>query len=212
MTSAPAAGPTAPRANSSSIRATWTTHTAAFILAALLALFLHECAHWLTGVNAAITAAAGPVFSLVFGLALLALLPRPAAPGIGHLLWLWTAFASLQEAVTYLIITPFGAGDTAIVVERLDLPRWCAFVACGVGIAGMILVARRFAPHVARLAGPEIGRIRATAFVPWIIGSVVLAALNLLQLSVSELTVTTGGADCGNGQQRLSRGVRAHVD
>lgn len=203
------AAPTSPTVGYWSVVA---NHTCGVVLGALLMILLHECAHWLTGfalgdrstlysfgvdqsatgVHGGITAAAGPLFSFVLGLIMVHVRPLKARGGLGELLWMWLAFISLQEAVTYLVLTPMGAGDTAIIMKAFALPSWVSFVACAIGVAGMFWVARLFAPEVAALAGSDPAQLRAVAFWPWAFGSLLLIAHALLQLSLATMTLTTG--------------------
>src|SRR5699024_12070353 len=64
-----------------------------------------------------------------------------------HLVWLWFAFASVQEGIAYLCLTPFGAGDTGQASQLLGLPVALQLVALALGVGGMFLNARAFAPR-----------------------------------------------------------------
>lgn len=188
-------------------------NTAALVLGVQVMILLHEMAHWFTGAalgqrsvmyqfgvdqsggpgaTTAAIALAGPVFSLVLGLVLRQLNPIRAVVGPLRLLWMWLAYTSLQEGVTYFVITPFGAGDTALALEALDLPQWLGFPVMAVGIAGMIWVARLFARDLARLAGANVNQLRAIAMWPWIIATVINMVLALVQLNLAPVTLGTG--------------------
>lgn len=85
------------------------------------------------------TAAAGPLFSLVSG-ALVWVLARKLR-GAAFQMAFWFYIASLQNAAGYLVITPFGVGDTAVVVDRWGVPSWGQFVLAGLGVVMMFVLA-----------------------------------------------------------------------
>lgn len=203
---------TSPTATSqtSSHRAALFATVIAMLLGSGITVLLHEGAHWVTGAalghpsrlyaafvthdgtpsptDVALMALAGPAFSLVLGLVMTFWLPlrRPGGVrGLGHLLWVWIGFTSLQEAVTYLVITPFGVGDTAVAVEALGGGAVAALVMMAVGIAGMFWQARRFAVHLRRWAGDDLGLARSYAWYPWLIaaGWSVVVQLAMLPLT-----------------------------
>ncbi len=145
-------------------------------------------------VQMGIMAISAPVFSLVSGAIMAAWTPLRRRGGFGHLLWLWFAFTSLMEGVGYLVITPFGAGDTAMAVESFGWPIWVAFVMCGLGVALQFGTAWAFAPHVGRHAGTETARRYAFTLWPWIVASVVNVALSLLYLSLAASDPGEGAA------------------
>lgn len=188
-------------------------NTVALVLGGMIMVFLHESAHWVsgaltghrslmysfgvdqgtaTGGDAAITAMAGPVFSLALGYLMSVVQPLRGRANFAHLLWVWVAFTSMTEGVAYLVITPFGAGDTAFTMKALQLPIWVAFVACAIGVAGMLWVTRRFAPVAREIAGPTITRIRATTIWPWLFAALSNMVLSVVSMSIANLKATLG--------------------
>ncbi|GAB3811102.1 hypothetical protein GCM10028820_01760 [Tessaracoccus terricola] len=191
------------------LRRTLLASLVALLVGAKLSVLLHEVAHWVTGAalgypsrlysfavehageltptGEAIAALAGPVFSILLGLLLTFWLPLLRTAGVWHLVWLWTGFTSLQEGVTYFVITPFGAGDTALAADRL---AWhpVVMIALGLlGVAGMFWQARRFADHIVRHCGHDQALSWRFAFIPWIIGSAVLVVIQLFDLLISDV-------------------------
>lgn len=183
----------------------------AALIASALMVLLHELAHLVTGlllghggtlypfgvlhhgdptVTAEVVALlAGPAFSLVTGVLLQVWTPLRRRGDLAHLVWVWFAFVSVQEGVTYLCLTPFGVGDTGMAAQLVDLPVVAQFALLGVGVGGMFANARAFAPYMARFAGEDPVRRNAVTLFPWLwgmIASVLLAVLYLV-LSPAEL-------------------------
>lgn len=181
-----------------------------YTLAFIVTTVLHELAHALTsalfggqpvlhhvyvrhrltsGLPAAAAAAAGPLFSAVQGLLILALARavsrwRPAA----RLFGLWLCAHGLINFSGYLLTTPFThSGDLGKVAALLELPaaaRWAIF---GVGALGVLAVGAAVTRPLLQLAhGPEQvadprGRARAIfqiAIVPWWSGAALLALVS----------------------------------
>ena len=108
-----------------------------------------------------ITAAAGPVFSLVMGLVLM-VVARNWGRGVVRLFWMWLAFMGVMNFVGYCFIAPFAqAGDTGQVLALLHTPWWGFVLVAAAGVAGQFLLARRFAVEVKRYAAtkPEERRL-----------------------------------------------------
>lgn len=191
----------------------------AAVLGAGLTVLAHELVHLITGLalgfpgvlyafgvehigpatpqQNAIMALSAPIFSLITGFILAFWLPFRRRGGFAHLLWLWLAFTSIMEGVGYLVITPFGAGDTASAAQDLGWPAGVQIAICLLGVALQFLTARLFAPYVGRHAGLEGGprsRQWAFAFWPWVIGSVVNMALGVLYLSLTSADFGLGPA------------------
>ena len=194
--------------------------TVAFVLAAVVVVTLHETAHAVAGLAlgltptlyanavgyepepgrtaAVVTAAAGPLSSLVLGL-LVHLFTRSTGRGFGRLFWLWTGLLALQNFAGYLVIAPFArAGDTGQVFALLALPGAAYVLAVVVGAALMLANARLLAAQVVRYAtSPD--ELRHTVLFPWLLGSAVVVVLTLLDASRSSLdpgssTVIVAGA------------------
>jgi hypothetical protein len=182
--------------------------TVAFVLAGMVNSLLHECAHAVAGLAVGlvptitpfavsyepegtarqqmITAAAGPLFSLVLGLVLLVVAHRWGR-GFGRLVWMFLAFMGVMNFVGYCFIAPFArAGDTGTVLTLLGAPQWVFIVVGMVGVAGQFWLARRFAVEVKRYAA-EPAQQRQIAYFPWLIGTPVFVLLTLLELIMLQL-------------------------
>ena len=187
--------------------------TIAAVLGAGLMVLAHEFAHLVAGLaqgvpgilysygvdhpgatptQLGIAAIAGPVFSLVTGAVMAAWTPLRTKGGFGHLLWLMFAFASLMEGIGYLEIAPFGAGDTASAITNLGWPQWISLIMLAVGIAGQFALARAFAPHVGRHAGPEKPARMAFTLWPWLIATAINLAIVALNLSTARMPISAG--------------------
>ncbi len=174
----------------------------AFVTGATIMILLHETSHAVAGAvlgygptqlpfavgytpeppagAAALTAIAGPLFSLVTGFGLYAvdrrIRPFRARPYV-RLVWLWTLFASLQEGFGYFMIAGLvPAGDTARAFTLWDLPTWMFFAATAFGIGGLFLTARLFADPVIELSSSITDR-RAISVWPWLYGTIGLVLL-----------------------------------
>lgn len=179
----------------------------AALIASAVMIFLHELAHLVTGLalghpgvlypfgvnhlgspsvnDQVLMLLAGPAFSLIMGLVMQWWTPLRARADLLHLVWLWIAFTSVQEGIMYLCLTPFGAGDTGQAAQLLGLPVALQFLALAVGVGGMFLNARAFAPHMARHAGPEPRARNAMTLFPWLYGMIVSVLLSILYLAIS---------------------------
>lgn len=177
----------------------------AFVLAAIVNSLLHELAHAAAGLaqgltptvspfsvsylsdgttgQQIVTAGAGPLFSLVLGLVLLAV-ARHWGRGIVRLFWLWLTFMAMMNFVGYLMIAPIAqVGDTGKVLKLLDAPLGAYLAAPLIGVIGLFALAYGFATQVARYA-PDLAAERQIAFRAWIIGTVATMALTLVELLI----------------------------
>jgi len=186
----------------------------AALIASALMILLHEQAHLVTGLalghpsdlysfgvnhlgspseaDQVVMLLAGPAFSLVTGVLLQIWTPLRRGAGFGHLVWLWFAFASVQEGIAYLCLTPMGAGDTGMAAQLLGLPLPLQLLALLVGVGGMFLNARAFATHMARHAGPDPRRRNAMTLYPWLYGMIVSVLLSILYLAISPADIPAG--------------------
>lgn len=183
----------------------------ALTLAAPLVVTLHELAHAVAGLllgldavvipnsvsyqpeptttGQVLTAAAGPVFSLVLG-AVVLLVGRNLGGGFVRLLLLWTGLASLQNFAGYLLIAPFArAGDSGQVLALLDAPALAYVVCCVLGVVLTLLDARLFAGQVTRYARSQ-DELRHLVLLPWLIGTGITVVLTLLDAWISGLGAT----------------------
>lgn len=186
----------------------------AAVLGATAMIMVHEVVHLLTGAvlgypstmyafgvthdgaptagDEALMLLSAPAFSLISGLLLSVWLPLRRRGGFGHLVWLFFAFASIQEGIAYLCLTPFGVGDTGSAARVLGLPAWVGVVACLAGVGGMFLNARMFATHLVRHAGAEQGDRNAFSLFPWLYGMLVTSAITLLLLVITPMELSPG--------------------
>ncbi|GAA3703414.1 hypothetical protein GCM10022204_20790 [Microlunatus aurantiacus] len=174
----------------------------AFVTGATIMILLHETSHAVAGAlqgygptqlpfavgytpeppagAAALTAIAGPLFSIVSGLLLYGIdrVVRPLrARPYWRLVWLWTVFASLQEGFGYFMIAGLvPAGDTARAFTLWGLPTWMFFAATAFGVGGLFLTARLFADPVIELSSSITDR-RAISVWPWLYGTIGLVLL-----------------------------------
>ena len=172
----------------------------AFACAVYLCVTAHEFAHALAGLalhlqatvypnhvdfspttnsQAIIIALAGPFFSLVSGLIVLALLPR--SWGFGQLLWLWFGLISVQTFTGYLMTGPFfRGGDIGQALALLGAPLWVAWLGFVIGAAGTFLLGRVATQHFMTFTNPAHGslapQLRQVGLFAWLVG-IVLSVL-----------------------------------
>jgi hypothetical protein len=197
---------------STSVPSTWTTRrvltanaTISFVLASMINSLLHEGGHAVAGLalgltptispfsvefvedgtdsQQIITAAAGPVLSLVLGLALM-VLARRWGQGLVRLFWMWLSFMGVMNFVGYCFIAPFAhAGDTGQILSLLHAPLVVSILVGLIGAAGIISLARRFAVEVKRYAA-NLTEERQLAFYPWLLGTPIILALSIAELAM----------------------------
>lgn len=186
----------------------------AAVIASTLMVFFHELAHLVAGLalgypgtlfafgvshhgdpsmhHEVIMALAGPAFSLVTGVVLAIWMPLRRQAHFGHLVWMWFAFTSIQEGVTYLCLTPFGVGDTGFAATLLGIPLPLQFLALAIGVAGMFANARAFAPHLARHAGVDQANRNAMSLFVWLYGMLASVLLSTLYLAIAPMDISPG--------------------
>ncbi|HEX8426710.1 hypothetical protein [Hymenobacter sp.] len=159
----------------------------------------------------ALVALAGPVFSLLQGLVVLAFVRQRRATGLAALFALFFGVFGVINFLGYLMITPFVPyGDLGQVAAIWHLPLPLG-VAVAAGIVLTISV-RRTAPLFMRFVPAEVatpaarvekGRaLRALTAWPWLIGSIVITALSwpvptLANLLVAPMSSMVLGAAWG---------------
>jgi hypothetical protein len=184
--------------------------TITFVLASMVGSLLHESAHAAAGLalgltptiapfavdyavpgtttEKVITAAAGPVFSLVMGLVLM-VVARSWGRGFVRLFWMWLAFMGVMNFAGYCFIAPFAhAGDTGQILALLDAPLVVSILVGAVGAAGVLWLSRRFAVEVKRYA-PDLTTERQLAFHPWLLGTPIIIALSVAELAQFDIPV-----------------------
>lgn len=180
----------------------WANSTVAFVLAGMLAVTAHELSHLVAGLllgdpatlfptavefgagrsasHATVTAATGPIFSLLSGIALI-FATRDLGRGFGRLLWMWFAFMSAQTGFGYLMIAVIARdGDTGRVLDDLGAPGFVYWLSLIAGVAGMLWLSRMFAARVVAYTDGSVPQMRAFALLAWLAGSVVLLAVYAL--------------------------------
>lgn len=182
-----------------------------YLLAYLLTIVLHEGGHaamalalgdhpvlyntsvrttsaHLTNFDHVLIAAAGPLLSLVQGLALLGWLHRHRPQGTGGLFRLYLGLFGLLNFLGYLLVAPFVAGgDTGQIVVRLHLPAAAVWVVATLALVVLVWAVGRTGPLLlgllptAEQARPELrtAGLRALLLWPWLLGSGVLVLLAL---------------------------------
>ncbi|MET0692428.1 MAG: hypothetical protein ABWY56_00780 [Propionibacteriaceae bacterium] len=184
-------------------RALLANSTLAFVLAAMVNDTLHELAHAVAGLaqgltptvspfsvsylpegtdsQQIVTAAAGPLFSLVLGLVLM-VVARSWGRGLVRLFFLWLSFMGVMNFVGYCFIAPFArVGDTGQVLSLLGAPGWAYVLVALVGVAGQFWLAYRFAGQVKRYAR-TVAAERQLAFIAWILGTLIMIALTTVEV------------------------------
>jgi hypothetical protein len=134
-----------------------------------------------------LTTAAGPLFSLVQGLAFVGAFSYfNRSPAVIQLFFLWMGLHGLINFFGYLISTPFAAhGDLGKVADYLDLGVVAKLALCALGLAANWIIGLtsrhgflRLAPSFDLIA-TEAGRmshIFYIAVMPWILGTIVILA------------------------------------
>lgn len=174
------------------------------MLAAIVAVTLHELSRAVTGLlrgvhptlysnsvsfrpdddpaTQLVTAATGPLFSLVLGV--IVLLPgRRVGRGFGRLLVLWLGLISIQVCAGYLMIAPLSrAGDTGKVLDLLGAPTLVFVVFVIVGVVGTLALSRTVAGQALRYTRGKAELFRLVMY-PWLIGTAVVVVLSVADLS-----------------------------
>ncbi|MGI9156456.1 MAG: hypothetical protein ACR2FG_07440 [Marmoricola sp.] len=209
----------------------WLSSTVAFVLAASVSTTLHEAMHAVAGLafgqsvtlssfsadtvrpmssdHAAVMTAAGPVFSLLLGVVLI-LTGRQVGRGFGRLFVMWLGFISAQNFVGYLAITPFGAGDSGLFVDELDLPGAVVALFCALGVIGLLTLAWLFLRQETRyvVSAPELRQVGLYA---WLAGTLVTVGRTGIEAVVNGTDsgtiaiVMAGAASCGVFAPMFSR-------
>jgi hypothetical protein len=177
--------------------------TVMFVLTFIITTILHELAHALTGLmlgsqpilhdtfvehrrltdaGEALTAAAGPLFSLTQGIVLFSLFNEiQSAPRLTQLFVLWLALHGLVNFFGYLINAPFAPhGDIGQVATYLRFSRPAQLGLLAIGVTANwaigILATRpllQLAPVTALIATPDARTdyIAHAAILPWLFGA-----------------------------------------
>lgn len=186
----------------------------AFTLAFLVMVTLHELAHAVAGKalggspvmygfnvdqggqtnpEAILTALAGPVFSLLSGVVVLAL-PTDRLPPVWRLVVLWLGLLSVQEFSGYLITGPFThVGDIGSVLARSNVPAVVGWVGFLVGWALTYVLGRHATARFARLTTPHeplAPQLRALGLFAWLAG---VAAVMILSVGLLTAETVTAG-------------------
>lgn len=153
--------------------------------------------------DSVLIAAAGPVLSLVTGLALLAA-ARRSKPGLrpGSLLVAWLGLLGVETFAGYLLTAPFfSGGDVGRILDLLGAPFPVALAVMVIGIAAVLVVAGSAVRVFARLMRVDPERptdlrlfLRQAAVLPWILGTIVCLVVSLpLDNPFGPLAISTSG-------------------
>jgi hypothetical protein len=203
MTSPAAAAPAASAA-SGGLRLLLVNSAIAYATALMTMITLHELAHaaaalalglrptvYPNQVSFAVTgtagqqvatALAGPVFSLVLGLALLAALT--AVRGFWGLLLFWLATLDVQEFCGYLMTGPFvPAGDIGAALGLLSAPAWAYALVLVAGAAGTValgrVATRRLLTMTSAEGAPVSAQLRFLGLFAWLAGTGLFVLLSV---------------------------------
>ena len=180
--------------------------TVMFALALTITTILHELAHALAGValgsqpilhdtfvehhdlspgGEALTAVAGPLFSLIQGVLFFLVLPKMHPfSSLAQQFVLWMAIHGLVNFFGYLINAPFAPhGDIGAVARYLELPRTVQFLLLAAGVAANILIGIIATKPLLELApSPELisassarmDYVMHAAIAPWLLGAAIV--------------------------------------
>ena len=204
--------PDAPAVTAPSTRTLTINAAVAFVAAHLVVVLLHEASHVAAGLalgesnvmyafgvthspepgraDAAIMALTGPGFSLVTGLIAMVVMPWRERRGFGHLAWLWFAYMSVMQGAGYLLLTPFGVGDTGSTADAYGSPAYVIWPAFVIAVAMTVWLAMRFAALAVRHTAGDLTSLRAFAFFPWMAGTLAVVALTGLDIASSSMAFT----------------------
>jgi len=185
--------------------------TLAFVLTNITEMTLHECGHFVAGLltgdkpilyhNAVkhatdlitaderiVTAAAGPVVSLVIGVLFALLLrTRRKADAVG-LFFLEMSIFGFIGVLGYTMVAPFFTyGDTGFVFRALGFPMWVIIGISGISILALFLTLKALTPYFvsfisngdaasAATRRPIVSRMIA---IPVLLGTIITTLLNL---------------------------------
>lgn len=178
----------------------------AFVLAGLVATTLHEVAHFITALvadgnglltpgyvglsdtitknNAIISAAAGPLFSLLSGL-LIIYIARNWGQGFTRLFWTWLGFLSAQIGFGYFLVCLFAkAGDTGFVLSSINA-SWLVYAAItAIGAVGTyFILPKMFSASTSRYVKNKKEFFQLGMY-PWLIGTLTLVVIYTIIESV----------------------------
>jgi hypothetical protein len=176
--------------------------TVAFALALLLMITVHELGHAVAalaqghhpvlrpfsvdtgaapGAQRVVTAAAGPLLSVVTGLLVLAM-PLRGRPFV-RLAILWFGLLSVQEFNGYLTTGPFVAdGDIGVVLGESGAQGWLGVVLLVVGVAGTVVTGRVATARLLLLVDPATDvadQLRRLGLFSWLLGALLAVLLSL---------------------------------
>jgi hypothetical protein len=132
-----------------------------------------------------VVALTGPFFSLVLGLALVAL--QRARPGLGgrrglRLFLMWFTLFNVYEFVGYLMTAPFlRSGDIRSSLDAMGAPGWVSWLVFVVGVAGWVALGRYATQLLLEAAGPDrpdmLVRLRFLGIFTWFAATALLLVL-----------------------------------
>lgn len=171
----------------------------AFILAGLIATTLHELAHFVTALlldgqgqfhptyvsladnvsknHQMLAAGAGPLFSLMSGLAVIGLC-RTKASNFWGLVRMWFGFLSAQIGFGYFLVAPFAkGGDTGQVLSLLNANAILIALVCGIGVVGTYFLLPRIFSKANSSYVSSKQEFFQLGMYPWLIGTIALVVV-----------------------------------
>lgn len=110
------------------------------------------------------SAAAGPLFSLVFGIVILWIATNQMSPSLSKLFMLWLGLGGILEFMGYIVIAPIAkAGDTGKVFDYFGFPLLLSLGLAIVSFVAIYLFFVRLAPQFAHYKGKQKFDQRANA-------------------------------------------------
>lgn len=191
------------RASGTARRDLWLNSTLALAIASLVAVVLHESSHAVAGLlqdrpvvlypfqvdfpgqrssaQEIVTAATGPIFSLLLGLVVIAG-TRHLGRGFGRLFFLWLGFICAQNFFGYLVIAPFGdVGDTGKVLALLGAPGFVSILCFLIGAVGTMWLSWLFLNQAMRHVR-DLSGLRTISVLAWLAGTVLNVVRTVLEI------------------------------
>lgn len=195
------------------------TATAVYATALLLTVTLHEFGHSLAALlvgqhptmygtleqdyagssaSKAFILGAGPIVSLLLGLAFLYIARRSAARTTGSLLLTWLGLYGLETFFGYLLTAPFlPTGDIAQFIATESLPSGLVWLCFAIGIMGIVALGRLALARLLPFTTPQVPlrpQLLSLGMFPWILGSIVVLIATLpWQYGAWPIAVVAGG-------------------
>ncbi len=184
----------------------------AFVLAGLLATTFHELAHFVSALildkqglfhpayvgqadgvsknHQILVAAAGPLFSLLSGVAVI-MFCRTKLSGFWSLVRMWFGFLSAEIGFGYFIIAPFAkSGDTGQVLDLIHANFVITALVCAFGALGTYYLLPKIFGQLNSVYVTSKKEFFQLGMYPWLIGSGILVLIYLISESVLDHSQT----------------------